>query len=241
MKAVIVFREGHSGHFLKSVILDHPATVADFRINDCLRSQQNGINVVLTHDPSHAQDSDLVFRILPTRKIYNAIYNIFMKKVLLEEFPSFDLADWINDPIFWYDKCYYLIQEYYHQIHKDISTNTIQNVIDFDYLTNLDYLADLLQQHFHLPLNNNQRLLVNLYTKLQLQIDLVDDATQSMQEILTPIADNMLIQNPWFWAYAVFKFEHNNNLTEQHRLWSVNDFETPQTRSDLLQYQYQID
>jgi hypothetical protein len=238
MKAVIVFCEGHSGHFLRSVILNHPAAVASFRISDHLDSSRNGFNIQLTHDPNDALNSDCVFRILPTRNIYNTIHNIFMKKILVEEFPEFDLTNWVNDPVFWYDKCYYHIQEYYRRIHKDISTNTIQNVIDFDQLTDSDYLSDFLRQHFQLKFNDNQRALVEKYAELQLQINLADDSVQQMHDILAPVTDHMLLQNPWFWAYAVFKFEHNNNLTEQQRLWSVNNFRVPQTRNDLMQYQF---
>jgi hypothetical protein len=156
MKATIVFCEGHSGNFLRSVLLNHSASVADFRINDCLNNSQNGINILLTHDPNNVVGVDCVFRILPTRKIYNPIYNIFMKKVLVEEFPNFDLANWINNPVFWYDKCYYHIQEYYSKIHNDISTNTIQHVIDFDQLTDIEYLSNLLQQHLQRHLEIKQ-------------------------------------------------------------------------------------
>jgi hypothetical protein len=240
MKAVVVFREGHSGNFLRSVILNHPVDVAEFRINDYLNSSLNGISVLLTHDPKHAPDADYVFRILPTRKIYNPIYNVFMKKVLVEEFPNFELANWVDDPVFWYDKCYYNIEEYYNKIHNDIATNTVGNVIDFDRLTDCHYVANLLQKHFEVDFDHNRRRLVENYADLQLNIDLVDDATLSMQDILKPITDSMLLQNPWFWAYAVFKFEHNNKLTGNHRLWSVNDFKVPQTRLDLLQYCYQM-
>lgn len=238
-KIVIVFCEGHSGHFLRSIILNHPASVASFRIWDNLDHSRNGVEVLLTHNVDDALASDCAFRILPTHKIYNAIYNIFMKKVLIEEFLEFDLKNWVNDPIFWYDKCYYHIQEYYHRIHKDISTNTMQNIIDFDRLTNLEYLSDFLRQHLSLEFDHNQRTLLEKYTELQLQIDLNDDSTVEMCDILLPITDHMFLQNPWFWAYAVFKFEHNNNLTGEHRLWSVNNFKVPQTRSDLLGYQYQ--
>jgi hypothetical protein len=163
-----------------------------------------------------------------------------MKKVLVEEFPNFELANWVDDPVFWYDKCYYNIEEYYNKIHNDIATNTVGNVIDFDRLTGCHYVANLLQKHFEVDFDHNRRRLVENYADLQLNIDLVDDATLSMQDILKPITDSMLLQNPWFWAYAVFKFEHNNKLTGNHRLWSVNDFKVPQTRLDLLQYCYQM-
>jgi hypothetical protein len=238
MKTVIVFCEGHSGRFLQSVILNHPVEIASFRISDYLSSDLNGRDIILTHNVNDILPSDCAFRILPTLNIYNPIYNVFMKKVLMEEFPGFDLAKWVNDPVFWYDKCYYLIRDYYNQIHNDISTNTIKNVIDFDRITNTEYLKDLLLQHFGLEFDNNRRALVKKYAELQLQMDLTEDSTQQMQDILAPITDHMLVQNPWFWAYAVFKFEHNNNLTEQHRLWSVNNFKVPQTRNDLIQYQF---
>jgi hypothetical protein len=238
MNVAIVFCEGHSGHFLRAVILNHPSSVAAMRISDQLDNSCNGLSIQLTHNVHDTLGSDCVLRILPTRNIYNAIYNIFMKKILIEEFPAIDLANWVDDPVFWYDKCYYHIQEYYHRIHNDISTNTIQHVIDFDQLTNLEYLTDLLHQYFHLEFTDNRRALVAKYSELQLQINLEDDSTVDMQDILAPVTDHMLLQNPWFWAYAVFKFEHNNNLTEQHRLWSVNNFKIPQTRNDLLQYQF---
>jgi hypothetical protein len=85
MKAVIVFCEGYSGHFLRAVILNYPAAVASFRISDHLASSRNGLTVRLTHNVNDAVNSDCVFRILPTHNIYNAIYNIFMKKVLVKQ------------------------------------------------------------------------------------------------------------------------------------------------------------
>lgn len=238
MKVVIVFCEGHSGHFLRSVILSHPVAVASFRISDNLNGKCNGLDVRLTHDPNDTLDADCVLRILPTCNIYNTIYNIFMKKVLMEEFPKFDLTNWVNNPVFWYDKCYYHIQEYYHRICKDISTNTIQNVIDFDQLMDPEYLINLLRQHFHLEFDNNRHALVEKYAGFQLQVNLKNDSVLQMKDILLPITDGMLLKNPWFWAYAVFKFELNNNLTEQDRLWSVNNFKILQTRNDLIQYQF---
>jgi hypothetical protein len=93
-------------------------------------------------------------------------------------------------------------------------------------------------QNFRITLNDNQRALIKNYAQLQLQVELADDNTTSMQEILAPISDDMLLQNPWFWAYAVFKFERNNNLTEEQRLWSVDAIKSPHVCSELIQYQY---
>jgi hypothetical protein len=241
MKTAIIFREGHSGNFLYSVLTNLPANNAKFRMADKFQNYRD--NFFLTHQEKTIINNptiDCFLKILPSQNIYNPIYNIFMKKTLIEEFPDFDLSKWVNDTVFWYDKCYYQIQCYYKQICNDICTNTLENVVDFDRLTDCDYLEELLLKYFNQTLNDNQRALAENYARLQLQVELKDDNTTSMLEILGPITDDMLLSNPWFWAYAVFKFEHNNNLTEQQRLWSVDHFRSPQTRADLLQYQYSL-
>jgi hypothetical protein len=238
MNCVIVFRQGHSGHFLLSVILNYPASAAKFRMSDYHQTLYPGIH--LTHNPDVTKHPGTAFRILPTDKIYQAIYNIFMKKILLEEFPNFDLANWVNDPVFWYDKCYYHIAESYNNIQQDLSTNTISNVIDFDRLTDTVYIAEWFRTHFSIELNSNQLELIENYAKLQLNVNLTNKRQTDIEEILSPITDQMLLENPWFWAYTVFKYEHDNNLTEHQRLWSVDDISAPQTIADIKQYKYQV-
>lgn len=241
MTPAIVFRAGHSGHFLSSVIQDHPADTAKFRMAD--NYQNRRLTIFLTHDVEAAcRDPGLspVFRILPTYNIYNAIYNIFMKKILIEEFSNFDLSTWAHDPVFWYDKCYYQIKDCYYQICNDITTNTIQNIVDFDRITDCDYIANWLLQNFNLEFNSNRQMLVQRYASMQLQLELKNDNITLMQDIIGPITNKMLLENPWFWAYIVFKFEHNNNLLETDRVWSVNNFNRPQCIDDLLGYQYCI-
>ena len=236
MIPAIVFREGHSGYFLQSVILDRPADSTKFRMAEGPQSTEE---IFLTHSTSLPADKfDPVFRILPTHCIYNAIYNIFMKKVLIEEFPGFELTQWTQDPIFWYDKCYYHIKECYFQIKQDIATNTFVNIVDFDNITDCDYLAHWLFCNFGKTITQNQISLINNYASKQLSMQLKDDATTAMSAILDPLSDSVLEQNPWFWAYSVFKFEQNNSLTEADRLWSVDNFQRPQLANDLLKYQY---
>lgn len=236
MIPAIVFREGHSGHFLQSVILDRPAELAKFRMAD---NFQNTKEIFLTHNTNLELDKfDPVYRILPTNNIYNAIYNIFMKKTLVEEFPEFDLASWLQDPIFWYDKCYYHIKEYYFLIKQDIVTNTFTNIVDFDKITDCDYLKQWLYCNFGKTITQNQISLIKNYASTQLEIALEDDSATTMQEIVSPLTDSMLEQNPWFWAYSVFKFEQNNKFAESDRLWSVNDIRAPHLTNDLLKYQY---
>jgi hypothetical protein len=224
------------------VIQDHPADTAKFRMADNHQNRQSSI--FLTHDAEAVyKDPELspVFRILPTQNVYNAIYNNFTKKVLIEEFSKFNLREWIHNPVFWYDKCYYHIQECYYQICNDISTNTIQNIVDFDRITDCDYIANWLLQNFNLEFTTNRRMLVQHYASMQLQLELKDDNSILMQDIIGPITDKMLLENPWFWAYIVFKFEHNNNLLETDRVWSVDNFNRPQCIDDLLGYQYCIE
>lgn len=236
MIPAIVFREGHSGHFLRSVILNDSADSAKFRMSD---NFQNPNGIFLTHNTNLVPNKfDPVFRILPTKNIYNAIYNNFMKKVLVEEFPEFKLSQWVQDPIFWYDKCYYHIKEFYFLIKQDIATNTFKNVVDFDKITDCDYLQSWLAHNFNKTLNQNQILLIKNYASKQLAIELKDDTATSMQTIISPFSNTMLEQNPWFWAYSVFKFEQNNGLVESSRLWSVNEFHRPQLIDDLLKCQY---
>ena len=236
MIPAIVFREGHSGHFLQSVILDRPADSVKFRIAD---NFQNASGIFLTHNKNLDTDKfNPIYRILPTHRIYNAIYNIFMKKMLVEEFPEFELSQWTQDPIFWYDKCYYHIKECYFLIKQDIVTNTFTNIVDFDKITDCEYLTQWLAHNFNKTITQNQISLIKNYAGKQLGLALEDDTTTTMQAIVNPLSDAMLEQNPWFWAYSVFKFEQNNSLQESHRLWSVNDFQRPQLINDLLKYQY---
>jgi hypothetical protein len=83
MKPAIVFREGCSGHFLYALITNHPAESVKFRMADRYENAQS--DIYLTHQTNYAQHKKMfhpLLRILPTKKIYNVIYNIFMKKTL---------------------------------------------------------------------------------------------------------------------------------------------------------------
>jgi hypothetical protein len=233
MKTLIVFREGHSGRFLQSVIQDTKASQASYRMEDLFR-----FNLMGTHEldlDKQQKEYDIVLRILPQHNIYNAIYNIFTKKTLLEEFPQFKLEDWKQDIDFWYDKCFYLIDEYHTRIRQDICNNQYPNVVNFEKLTDEHYLDQVMQQYYNVSLTDNQRKLIQNYSRLQLSITLADDNQKEMTEIIEHITDQMLSDNPWFFAYCVFKFEKNNNLAESARLWSINNIITPPTRKKLLE------
>jgi hypothetical protein len=233
MKTLVVFREGHGGRFLQSVIQDTEASQARYRMEDWC-----SYDLIGTHDldlEKQQKEYDLILRILPRHNIYNAIYNIFTKKTLLEEFSQFELADWKQHIAFWYDKCFYLIDEYYTHIQQDIQNNQYPNVVNFDKLTDEDYLDLLMQQYYNVGLTDNQRKLIKNYSRLQLLITLADDDQTEMTEIIEHITDQMLYDNPWFFAYCIFKFEKNNSLPESARSWSINNIFEPPTRKKLLE------
>jgi hypothetical protein len=96
------------------------------------------------------------------------------------------------------------------------------------------YIQQILKDYFNKEFGNNQQQLLTNYAQLQLPMDLNNDCAYSMHEILQPITDQMLMQNPWFWAYCVFKFEQNNGLSEQQRAWTVNDITAVQARQNLI-------
>jgi hypothetical protein len=231
MKTLIVFREGQSGNFLRNVINNVPLDRVSFRTDEVLLNA-----IFFTHKADYVKQSknfDLVLRILPEKQIYNAIYNNFMKKLLVEDMPDFKLTDWVQDTNNWYDRCYYNIKEYWELITYDIRTNTYPNVINFDRLLDTDYVASVLKQYYGLGLDADRRDIIDKYRELQLGIGLHTDA-KNMIDIVNPV-EHLLATNPWFFSYCVFAYEINNNLTEADRLWSVDNLKGVQTRQNLLE------
>jgi hypothetical protein len=229
MTRLIVFREGHSGNFLKALIENAPAEAVGFRIWE---TESNAVS--LSHEnnwAAHQRQYSTVVRILPQRAIYNAIYNVYAKKILIEQISQ--QPAWHHNLHFWYDKCFYNIQEYHQLIKHDIATNVYPNVVNFDQLLDVHYVQQVLQQYFDLDMDHNRQQIVENYRQAQLPVQLLDDSEQSMEKICQDITDQQFAEDPWFWAYCVYKYEHNNRLKEQQRLWSVNDITEPATRRDL--------
>jgi hypothetical protein len=230
MKTLIIFREGHGGHFLKALINNKPVE-AKFRMdpwypriyNEPLKDFDYGNCVCLHQSPGsdYEKKFDLVLTILPSQKIYHAIYNIFFKKVLIEQFTNKEYQDWRNNLLFWYDKTYYNIRDYVDRINQDTSNNRYSNVIDFDQIINEEYISKVFQQYFNVDLSDTQKTLIQQYKDKQLNIQLTIDG-KSMSEIVDPIPDNYFVETPWFASYCIYKFERNNGLSESQRLWSIN-------------------
>ena len=241
MKTVIVFREGQSGHFLKSVILKNNLGNVRFRMDE--RYPAN--NITLTHENNydkHRAEFDLVLRVLPTRQIYHAIYNNFMKKLIAEEYSALVLDTWHKDPLFWHDRCYYNIVEYHDLITADIQHNCYPNVIDFDQLLDSNYLSDVLTKYFQIDLDQDRDNIRQRYKSLQLPMDL-DHLCTRMEDIVTVVPDDLLTKNPWFFSYCIHKYELVNNFTLKNRLWSINNNQQIPTKQLLLTLaqQYSLD
>lgn len=236
MKTLIVFREGHSGNFLKSIILNNSLTnmqgIVQFKIGDHYPPN----TIVLTHDNNyhtHRAEFDLVLRILPTRRIYSAIYNNFMKKLILEEYSAQVLDHWHNDSVYWHDRCYYNIVEYYDLITQDIQNNCYPNIIDFDQILDREYLTHIMHKYFQINFDHSRENIRKTYQELQLPLDL-DQHSTSMADIVSPVTSDLLIKNPWFFSYCIHKYEKANGLEPKNRLWSINDIHQIPTKQLLL-------
>lgn len=252
MKTLIIFREGLSGHYLKALIDDAPDPI-QFRVDpwypgiyDNLECPKHGN--IKTSVPSecdcahrkhiHTQNTltryDLVLAILVNRKIYHGIYNNFHKKLLVEQLDLRDrFSRWHLEPSFWYDIAFYNLKEYYHLFRHDHVDNTVDNVIDFDFILDLDYIEEIFQKYLNRAINDNTRRLVNSYCVQQLQYDLSENE-KTMKDIVDSIPDVEFALSPWFAAYCIFKYETNNQLVESQRLWSIDDISSIIDKKNLL-------
>jgi hypothetical protein len=232
MKTGIVFREGQSGHYLKSIILNDESKNVGFRMPE----RYPASSITLTHNNNykkHKLEFDQVLRILPTNRIYSAVYNNFMKKLITEEYSAAILNNWLSNPIYWHDRCYYNIVEYHGLITEDIHTNLYPDIIDFDQLLNRDYLSSILVRYFQSEFSENQEKIRKTYEELQLTLDLDQDST-SMIDIVDIVTDELLMKNPWFFSYCIHKYELANNLNPENRLWSINNIDQIPTKQLLL-------
>jgi hypothetical protein len=232
MTPAVIFREGHSGHYFATLVAGQGQIA--FRVPET--NNTNGVYLTHTVDyETHSKTFSPLLRILPHKKVYNAVYNIFVKKMLIEEYPHFVPGQWHDNRVFWYDRCYYNIKEFYNLIKDDIKFNVYPEIINFDLLTDSSYVEWVLDQYFNIKIDTPRLNMIKHYRDLQLGIDLIDDNHTEMTAIIEPISDSQLMENPWFWAYSIFKFEHNNNLSEHQRLWSVDKMHNiAPTKKNLL-------
>lgn len=251
MRTLIIFREGLSGHYLKSLVDDLPVEV-HFRMDPWYpgiynvakgKKKLNESCVCRHFSPNigfaeFEKEFDLVLNIQPNEKIYQAVYNVFFKKVLVETFTKEQYNNWKNDLIFWYDKSYYSIQEYFYLFDQDRNESRYSNVIDFDCLLLESYVEEIFAHYYNRPLTNNMKLIIEQYREKQLNINLTRDGL-TMQEIVDPIADSDFDQHPWYASYCIFKYEFNNGLLESQRSWSIDSVKTVIDKKFLLEIQHQ--
>ena len=246
MKILIVFREGLSGHYLKSLIDDALVDV-NFRIDpwypgiyDLGRFDYRPSDCSCLH-LSHIDDLDrfmstvdLTLTVQVNKKIYHACYNVFFKKLLVENLDYRErYKTWKQDLTFWYDISYYNIKEYHELFLADRKHNTIPNIVEFDHILDVDYIQKIFKQYLYRDLSENMIRIVNTYREKQVQYQL-DNGSRSMLEIISHLPDSVFLESPWFASYCIFKFENSNNLQESHRLWSINDVTHPIDKKFLL-------
>jgi hypothetical protein len=251
MKTLIIFREGLSGHYFKSLVDDLPVDV-NFRMDpwypgiyDQKTRPEDRVNedCVCLHnaDPVYEQQFDLVLNILVNQKIYHAIYNIFFKKFLIEDIDPEQYKNWKSNLSFWYDKSFYNIKEYYSLLTSDWNNSQYANKINFDNLLDVQYIEAIFKQYYNRKLTDNIVSIVAQYRAKQLEIVLTRDG-KTMEEILAVVPDEKFNQSPWFASYCIFKYETNNNLKESQRLWSIDTVDKPIDKKFLLaiadKYQY---
>jgi hypothetical protein len=234
MKTLIVFREGHSGNFLKALVQNYPADQVQHRVNELHFKELR--DITLTHKvdlQTQSRKFNQILRILPTHNIFTAIFNNFSKKILIEMTPPGEYEQWRNNTVLWYDRCYYNQVEYYHLIQQDIANNQYLNVVNFDRLLDIDYMSDILNHYFGQLLTDNQKELLKQYADQQLQAD-VNGLYKDMPAIIGNITDAMFEENPWFFANCVYRYELANDLVETQRTWTLDNCRTVQTTQDLL-------
>ena len=74
MKTLIVFREGHSGNFLKALVQNYPADQVQHRVNELHFKELR--DITLTHEvdlQTQSRKFNQILRILPTHNIFTAI------------------------------------------------------------------------------------------------------------------------------------------------------------------------
>jgi hypothetical protein len=231
MKTVIFFREGLSGHYLRSLVNDSNDQI-NFRMDPWYPKIYNTPRVEMTDCTcvhKHLSNYkllenyyDLTLTIQVRSKIYHGIYNNFYKKFLIENPDQQEnFKNWTSNPTTWYDRTFYNMKEYYQLYQQDLVENTFANIVEFDNLLELDYIEHLFKQYYNRPITENMKRIVTTYGQLQLQYDL-SGKEQDMQDIISILPDRVFRESPWFASYCIFKYETNNNLQESQRQWSIN-------------------
>lgn len=243
MRTLIIFREGLSGNYFKSLIDDVPVNV-NFRMDPWTPGLYNknqpmvksNDNCVCMHttDPLYEQQFDVVLNILADQKIYHAIFNNFFKKFLIEDIDPEQYKNWKNALPLWYDKAFYNIKEYYKLLSMDQQNSQYKNKIKFDNLLEVQYIEEVFDKYYNRKLTDNMLSIIKQYREKQLDIEL-SRGGNDMETIVENIPNERFDQSPWFASYCIFKYETNNGLQESQRLWSIDTVTSPIDKKFLLE------
>lgn len=254
MNTLIVFMEGLSGNFLK-ILLTEQLDQVGFRIDTpvpsvCTMQERQLLYkkqllvgdlppVACIHEADTALASrfDVVLKIIVRKKIYQAIYNVFHKKTLVEESGPSPFSEWQLHRGYWYDKTYYLIADYYKLFSQDWANNTWPCVVNFDHITDHDYLSEVLSTYFNKSLTDKQHRIISQYGEKQLQLPLHVAAT-TMDDIVRPIPPDLFHRDPWFASYCLHRFEQTHGWSEQHRNFSIDSLPRVITAELLVKLQH---
>jgi hypothetical protein len=231
MRTVISFNEGCSGNFLAAV-------VSNSMINEYVRIDTSN-NLLkysmvpqLTHIPkrlsdvvvTHSDDydeivarlaADRVIRIETITGIYNAIYNVFIKKHIIEQ-GSPILTIWPDRPAYCYDMTFEHLKDYHTKFSK-INYHPAEILFDFGWTLDVDSTVKFL-----ISLGVQPDLdLVKKYITHQQPI-ILDHTLLTMPDIVNQIPDDNFIDSPWWACYCIFQFEKNNELLESDRKWTID-------------------
>lgn len=232
MKTVISFTEGCSGNFLAALISN--SNVKSFKRIDVASNLKDanfimlpsmgsgqGFDVITTHEAdskvihNHVAPARII-RIEPITGLFTAIYNVFDKK-LIDEDQKDIMQKWSTEPGYCYDMTLEHMKDYYRVFSQSKYTSD-QTLFDFGWLYQRNQLIEFLQL---LGIDTNIDLL-NQYMSTQMPLLLSLPLSKSMIDIVQLIPAEYFAKSPWFACYCIFCFEHNNQLLEHQRMWSID-------------------
>jgi hypothetical protein len=258
---IISFYPGCSGNFLAAVISDSHIVRFD-RIDNYIEDQKfdsnyrnnlkySGINdfdnipldhatVIVTHESDIKKIKSIfpnyrIIRILPISMIFNALYNVFHKKIL-DENRSDIMSSWPSNPAYCYDMSLESLKDFYRQFITDKNFEDAI-ILDFGVLQDKNQLVEFLHK-INVKTTANTEILIDNYLKNQLPINLESIDSPTMEDIVSSIPDRYFFESPWFVAYCIFRFELVNQPEESQRLWTIDQL-TLLDKPNLIKISYQ--
>ena len=253
---IISFYPGCSGNFLAAVISDSHIVRFDridnyidpnssnnlkyFGINDLDNVPLDHATVIATHESDIKKIKSIfpnykIIRIQPISMLFNALYNVFHKKII-DENRSNIMFVWPSNPAYCYDMSMESLKDFYRQFITDKNFEDAI-ILDFGILQDKKQLLEFLH-NINVKTNVNAEILIDNYLKNQLPINLESIVGPTMEDIVSSIPDSYFLKSPWFVAYCIFRFELVNQLKESQRLWTIDQL-TLLNKSSLIKISYQ--